>query len=112
MAGGWLSSPFYTPYILYGQIDHIYGWQAWNEHNGFTAAQGTLNVVETAGYLGYLWILWRYGEGEGYGRRTLVGGWGGAACLFGFALAVMTVSKTVLYGEFVMDNADNVTVSI
>ena len=85
--------------MLYGKVDYIYGWKAWDEHNGFPAAQGMLNVIETAGYLGYLWILWRHGEGEGYGRRTLAGGWGGFACLFGFALGVMTVSKTVLYGE-------------
>jgi len=28
------------------------------------------------------------------------GGWGGVACLCGFGLSVMTVSKTVLYCEF------------
>ncbi len=74
----------------------MYGWKAYNEHNGFTAAQGSLNVVETVGYLGYLWVVWKYGEGE---KRAVGGGWGGVACLVGFALCVMTVSKTALYGE-------------
>lgn len=72
----------------------MYGWKAYNEHNGFTAAQGALNVVETVGYLGYLWVVWDYGEGE---KRAVGGGWGGVACLVGFALCVMTVSKTMLY---------------
>lgn len=97
MPGGSLSWPIYTPYVLYGQIDYIYGEKAWKEHNGFTAAQTALNVFETAGYLGYLWVVWKHGRG---GQRTLPGGWGGVACLTGFALSVMTVSKTVLYCEF------------
>lgn len=53
--------------------------------------------METVGYFGYLWVVWRFGEGE---RYTLRGGWGGVACLFAFALSVMTVSKTLLYCEF------------
>ena len=99
MPGGWMNSPIYTPYDLYGTIDYIYGAKAWEEGNGFTAAQSALNLAETVGYLGYLWALWRHGEGEGFGRRALSGGWGGIACLCGFGLAVMTVSKTMLYGE-------------
>ncbi len=34
----------------------------------------------------------------GEGRR-LPSAWGGVACVVGFALSVMTVSKTLLYGE-------------
>lgn len=96
MPGGSLSWPIYTPYALYGTIDYIYGEKAWNENNGFTAAQTALNVFETAGYLGYLWVVWQYGQGK---ERTLPEGWGEVACLTGFALSVMTVSKTVLYCE-------------
>ena len=59
MPGGWAHAPIWKPYELYGQVDYMYGWKAYNEHNGFTAAQGTLNVVETVGYLGYLWVVWR-----------------------------------------------------
>jgi len=70
----------------------MYGQRAWEEHNGFTAAQGSLNLLETAGYVAYLWgVGWVWWGG---------GGWGGVACLVGFALSVMTVSKTVLYCEY------------
>ncbi|KAK0510087.1 hypothetical protein JMJ35_007481 [Cladonia borealis] len=94
MPGGWAHAPIWKPYELYGKVDYMYGWKAYNERNGFTAAQGALNMVETVGYLGYLWVVWDYGEGE---KRAVGGGWGGVACLVGFALCVMTVSKTVLY---------------
>lgn len=97
MPGGSLHAPVWTPYALYGTIDYIYGEKAWKEHNGFTAAQASLNVLETVGYVGYLWVVWNKGKGESY---TLPSAWGGVACLFGFALSVMTVSKTLLYGEF------------
>ena len=96
MPGGSMNWPIYTPYDLYGTVDYVYGEKAWRERNGFTAAQASLNVVETVGYLGYLYVLWKYGQGE---KRVLLGGWGGVACLTGFALSVMTVSKTVLYCE-------------
>ena len=96
MPNGSLHAPIFTPYALYGQVDYIYGDKAYREHNGFTSAQASLNVVESAGYVGYLWVVWKYGEG---GKRVLGGGWGGVACLVGFALSVMTVSKTVLYCE-------------
>ena len=99
MAGGSLSSPIYTPYILYGKVDKLYGIEAWEEHNGFTAAQTALNLIETVGYSGYLYIAYMHGQGEGFGRRTLAGGWGGLACLLGFTVAVMTVSKTLLYRQ-------------
>ena len=98
MPGGWLNKPLYTPYSLYGTIDYVYGRAAYNESDGFTGAQSAMNTVEILGYLGYLYILWKYGEGnEGFGRKTVGGGWGGLACLTGFALAVMTLSKTCLY---------------
>lgn len=95
MPGGKLSSPIFTPYALYGTIDYVYGWPAYNANDGFTAAQASLNALETIGYIGYLWIVWQKGEGE---RRVLSGGLGGVAVLVGFALSVMTVSKTLLYG--------------
>lgn len=96
MPGGALHAPIWTPYALYGTIDYIYGEKAWNEKNGFTAAQASLNVLETGGYGAYLWVVWRKGVGEG---RRLPSAWGGVACVVGFALSVMTVSKTLLYGE-------------
>jgi hypothetical protein len=59
MPEGSLHWPLYIPYALYGQIDHIYGWKAFDAKNGFTAAQTALNVVETLMYLVYLWMVWR-----------------------------------------------------
>lgn len=112
MPGGALHAPLWTPYALYGEIDYIYGWPAYNAHNGFTAAQGTLNVIETVGYAAYLWILWRYGKQDGSkGRgaphsdiagvlgktREVSGRWAAWAVLIGFGVSLMTVSKTVLY---------------
>lgn len=103
MPGGALHAPVFSPYALYGRVDYIYGEKAYREKNGFTAAQAGLNLVECAGYVGYLWVVWRFGmDGEGTGRRVVGvgGGWGGVACLVGFALSVMTFSKTLLYCEF------------
>lgn len=96
MPGGWLHAPLWTPYELYGRVDHVYGFKAWDAGVGFTAAQGTLNLVETALYAVY-WALW-YRNRDGGGR---VGGREGAlAVAVGFAASVMTFSKTVLYCEF------------
>lgn len=94
MPNGKYHSPIWTPYALYGEVDYIYGWPAYNSNNGFTAAQASLNVVESVGYLIYTWVVWTKGRG---GSKTVEGGWGGVACLAGFALSVMTVSKTILY---------------
>lgn len=85
----------------------MYGWSAYNARDGFTAAQASLNTIETVGYLWYLIVVWKRGarDGAGIGVRgqlgeRVEGGWGAAAALGGFAVSVMTLSKTVLYGEF------------
>ncbi|KOS19177.1 hypothetical protein ESCO_000101 [Escovopsis weberi] len=117
MEGGWLHDPLWIPYRLYGEIDHVYGWKAFNAGNGFTSAQGLLNAVETALYLWYL-VAWLTASttagapaanGKAGGRkgaaaakevksqRVLSGRTGALALLVGFSAAVMTVSKTVLY---------------
>ena len=117
MPGGALHGPVWTPYKLYGEVDYIYGWPAWEGRNGFTAAQAVLNLLETAAYAWYLVVVLRNGRGTG-GERVegrgapnigLVGWWGEArvvtgkgvpeAVLLAFAASVMTVSKTVLYCE-------------
>lgn len=103
MPGGALHLPLFKPYALYGTVDYIYRWPAWRARNGFTAAQAGLNVVETVGYLGYLGVVGWFAGGGGVGGVRwggVGGGWGGVACLCGFGLSVMTVSKTVLYCEF------------
>ncbi|PFH56979.1 hypothetical protein XA68_15678 [Ophiocordyceps unilateralis] len=91
MEGGALHWPLWVPYKLYGEVDHIYGWKAFNARNGFTAAQGLLNLVETAMYLFYLGIF------VGSPSRRLTGRPAAVAVLVGFSAAVMTLSKTLLY---------------
>ncbi|KAI9703576.1 MAG: hypothetical protein M1836_007346 [Candelina mexicana] len=112
MPGGYLHSPLWTPYGLYGTVDYMYGWKAWNEHNGFTAAQTSLNIVETIMYGYYLWIVYSYGtstktKGRGapgpntagwFGEaKSISGHMGALATLVGLSASVMTVSKTLLY---------------
>ena len=90
----------------------MYGFPAWEDKNGFTAAQASMNVVETAVYLVYLYIVGAHGventkvQGRGafssswWGRARVLGGpAAGAACLAGLAGSLMTMSKTMLYGK-------------
>ncbi|CAK7217998.1 hypothetical protein SCUCBS95973_003341 [Sporothrix curviconia] len=105
MPGGSLHWPLWTPYALYGEVDHIYGFKQWNARNGFTAAQATLNLVETLLYLGYVYLWQAQGQPvagagvwpAGSARKGLVGRTAGWAVLLAFSSAVMTLSKTVLY---------------
>ncbi|KAG8414590.1 hypothetical protein J3459_014250 [Metarhizium acridum] len=96
MEGGAAHWPLWLPYKLYGEIDHIYGWKAFHAKNGFTAAQGFLNVVETLMYAAYLWLWYSRGEVTSHGR-VVTGRVGALAVLIGFSSAVMTLSKTLLY---------------
>ncbi|KAG6185413.1 hypothetical protein E4U36_001337 [Claviceps purpurea] len=112
MHGGRAHWPLWLPYKLYGEVDYVYGWKAFLDKNGFTAAQSTLNVIETVLYLAYLW-LWRSrgsweggdaaalaaapGDREGRGAWVVRGRVGALALLLGFSAAVMTLSKTLLY---------------
>ncbi len=112
MPGGWAHSPIWVPYELYGKIDYVYGWKAFNERNGFTAAQGSMNAVETLLYLYYLYILYVYGKpspapGRGAPKPSTIGFLGegryvtgkvaGMAVLALFSGSLMTLSKTILY---------------
>jgi len=90
MEGGWLHWPFWVPYQLYGEVDHVYGWKAFNAHSGFSAAQGFLNAVETAMYLAFVRVVYSQGW-------TVTGRQGATALAIGFSAAIMTLSKTVLY---------------
>ncbi|PGH30176.1 hypothetical protein GX50_07076 [[Emmonsia] crescens] len=112
MPGGSLHY-IWSPYALYGTIDYIYGWPAWNNRNGFTSAQSLMNLVETACYLFYLFVLFQYGttfdhQGDRkskptkkssflHPRKSIDGRLGAIALLVVFSGSVMTVSKTVLY---------------
>lgn len=112
MPGGSLQWPLWVPYELYGKVDYIYGWKAFNEQNGFTGAQAFLNIVESSMYIYYLYILFAYGkqskaQGRGAPKASSIGFLGqqryvdgkmaGVAVLVAYSAAVMTVSKTVLY---------------
>ncbi|KAL2871144.1 uncharacterized protein BJX67DRAFT_218348 [Aspergillus lucknowensis] len=114
MPGGKWHSPIWSPYELYGTVDYIYGWPAYNAKNGFTAAQAILNLAETAAYLYYLWAVYRYGvpatstsrgsskpqqgpRSAFIGGRVVAGRTGAIALLVAFSASVMTLSKTLLY---------------
>ncbi|KAJ3476529.1 hypothetical protein NLI96_g11098 [Meripilus lineatus] len=73
----------WKPYGKYQEVDLLYGAAAFENGDGFTNAQAALNVVETLMNLGYLFLA--------HIAPTPV------APLLGFASAVMTLSKTVLY---------------
>lgn len=111
MPGGKLHYPIWAPYAIYGSVDYFYGWPAIEANDGFTAAQGILNVAETVMYLVYLYIVYAYGvqeadkSGRGapnriLGRRKVVGKEAGLAVLIGFSTCVMTISKTALYCQY------------
>ncbi|KIW15305.1 hypothetical protein PV08_05350 [Exophiala spinifera] len=109
MPGGKLHSPIWTPYALYGTVDYVYGWPAWDNHVGFSAAQSSLNAVENVLYIYYLVTIIRNGAQDLFKARTFgeflvgsksntVSGPGVAkAVLVLFASTVMTLSKSVLY---------------
>lgn len=108
MPGGNLHSPIWAPYKLYGQIDYVYGWPAWEAKDGFSAAQSVLNLVETLGYISYLVLVFgselkaeRHVKGRlkspGVLERRVEKEKGVVAVMLGFALGIMTLSKTILY---------------
>ncbi|KAL7934982.1 hypothetical protein V8C35DRAFT_300361 [Trichoderma chlorosporum] len=97
MPGGSLHWPIWAPYKLYGEVDHIYGFKAFNAGNGFTSAQGFLNAVETLLYLWYFGAWFFSSKRSSAGTKVMSGRAGARAALVGFSAAVMTLSKTVLY---------------
>jgi len=114
MPGGKYQWPLWVPYELYSKTDYIYGWKAYNEHNGFTMAQTALNLMETVLYGYYLYVVYRYGrsssmQGRGAPKPSNVGRLGQQRCVEGekgavavvvaYSAAVMTFSKTMLYCE-------------
>lgn len=109
MPGGKYHLPIWKPYALYGTIDYVYGWPAWDSHSGFTAAQASLNVVETIMYFYYLAVIWQSSAKDLYvfgntgtlfwgNHEKVISGPGIAkAVLVLFSALVMTISKTALY---------------
>lgn len=99
MPGGAYHWPLWVPYELYGRIDYVYGWKAYDAQSGFSGAQSFLNIVETLMYLYYVYIWYTQGKvvPTNGTRKVLTGRAAGEAVAVGFAAACMTVSKTVLY---------------
>jgi hypothetical protein len=109
MPGGQYHLPVFKPYALYGTVDYVYGWPAWDSHSGFTAAQASLNIVETVMYIYYLTVIWKSPAKDLYAfqdvktlffgnQDKIVSSPGVAkAVLVLFSALVMTISKTVLY---------------
>ncbi|KAN0060360.1 hypothetical protein ACQY0O_007689 [Thecaphora frezii] len=86
MKGGDLSW-IWAPYELYGDIDHLYGFKAWDARDGLPAALSALNVVETCLNFAYVYLA----------HSTRSPAKMAAAPLVGFTAVTMTLSKTVLY---------------
>ncbi|KAK7539088.1 hypothetical protein IWX49DRAFT_539652 [Phyllosticta citricarpa] len=99
MPGGSLHAPVFSPYKIYCDVDYNYGWPAWEDGRGFTAAQSLLNVAETLLYVAYLAIVLRApATGKSpKARKVVQGSAAGKAVIIGFTAAVMTLSKTALY---------------
>lgn len=114
MPGGKWHIPW-TPYALYGTIDYMYGWPAFDARNGFTSGQAVMNLVEVAIYIYYLVVVGKYGqtaekshrgkvkkEKKGVRwfftqRKVVDGRIAAVALVLVFSSFVMTTSKTVLY---------------
>ncbi|KJY02042.1 hypothetical protein TI39_contig263g00015 [Zymoseptoria brevis] len=115
MPGGSLHKPLWTPYELYGRVDYVYGQLAWDQKSGWTAAQSYFNLIETLAYLGYLALVYKFGEQDStQGRgapdkesmgifsklsesRTLTGRVAIYAVLLGYSTTFLTFAKTILY---------------
>ena len=114
MPGGKLQWPLFVPYELYVEMDYVYGWKAYNERNGFTSAQGFLNIIESLMYVYYLYLVFTHGRkatvrrgakattGGFLAQRYIDGKIGALATLLVFTAAVMTLSKTILYCKFAL----------
>ena len=68
----------------YAEVDYIYGWKAYKNHNGFTNAQSSLNVIELLLQIYYLRLRTKPGKEN-------------RALMVGYTVSVMTLSKTILY---------------
>nr|ODN87200.1 hypothetical protein L203_03472 [Cryptococcus depauperatus CBS 7841] len=97
----WLWKPYND--FPYGEIDQLYGWKAFEDHDGFTAAQAMLNVVEVLLAVGYLYL-----------RHTKPAGKEGQSChataplsisAVGVIQGIMIGIPIGLYGSFQMGKA-------
>lgn len=103
MPGGEWHEPLFVPMVQWGTVDHLYGEQAWLEKEGFTAAQGVINVLEVVLYMVYVGLIWQHGGG--FERRRFGGRKAGQAVLVCFGAGVVTATKTSLYCTVSPDTA-------
>ncbi|PWN33472.1 uncharacterized protein FA14DRAFT_156167 [Meira miltonrushii] len=77
----------WQPYDLYGDVDLIYSKRFYELHNGFTLAQGLMNIVETILNFSYVYLA----AYQSNARLRAI------APVIGFTAAIATFWKTVLY---------------
>lgn len=87
--------PFFVPMDPWTDVDRIYGTQAWDENEGFTAAQGVINMVEVMLLVTYTLIT--ACQGRRFQERAFGGQWAGIAMVVGLTASVVTLTKTSLY---------------
>ena len=90
--------PLFEPMRSWATVDRIYGEQGWYEREGFTAAQGVVNMLEVTLYMIYVGIVFRNSKApslSGFGGKTAA--W---AVLIGFGAGVVTATKTSLYCRY------------
>jgi hypothetical protein len=95
LLGGKWHDPFFRPMDGWADTDRIYGGLGWQEKEGFTAAQGVINMLEVTLYMAYFVIAWKHGK-EGI-LGAFDGKWAARAVLVGFGAGVVTATKTSLY---------------
>jgi hypothetical protein len=80
------AATIWAPYAKYTQVDKLYGREGYDAFvagkEGFNVSQSVMNLVEVALQLTFLHLVRKRSP---------------AAALVGFAVALMTLSKTVLY---------------
>lgn len=115
MPGGFLHAPLWSPYKLYGEVDHVYGLKAYESRHGWPGTQSWFNVLETLGYLVYLYLVYTHGvaeEKQGRGApdkdamgglrllsesRTVYGKMAAWVVLLGYSVISLTFFKTIMY---------------
>ena len=111
---GALHKPIWIPYGYYGTVDHTYGFKTWLRGSGWAAAQSSVNAIETAGYIVYLYFIFAFGELDRRSprntrtwrarlkalteTRTVYGQVAAWAVLLAFSAYSLTFWKTVLFG--------------
>jgi hypothetical protein len=88
--------PIWAQVGTYAAVDAVYSEQAWLDSEGWTAAQGVVNVTELLLYLWYYAIVRKArSQGKGVGGKL-----GAKACVIGLVSGTVTLTKSMLYCKF------------